>query len=301
MSMKRSVRLMFAMSFAAATVLASYAQQPGSASAQSGNGPAGGYDNLQILANRLLEHPGDADCPKHKCKLLVLDFVTADNRSTVYGRKLADQLAQELAEQDRKIEVMDRAQLHSYLERERITLTQDDGLSRAVGADLNATTVLLCSLGRVDDNSMEASGRMLSVVNKDHTGNREHVDLLAPVSQVDLSPVEVAPLPPYQQTANGEAVYRAGAKGVSLPRCTYTPNPSYSDAARKARLNGLIMAEAIISAEGTLEEVRILRGLPGGLNENALRALKTWRCTPSAKDGRPVAVTVPLEVNFRLY
>lgn len=300
MPMRQLVRLMFAAWFAVASALVSYAQQPGSMPTQGG-GPAGDFGNLRTLASRLLEHPGDADCHKHKCKLLVLDFVTADNRSSVYGRQLADQLAQELAKQDQEIEVMDRARLHAYLENERVTLTQDDGISRAVGQDLNATTVVLCLLGRIDDDTMEASGRMLSVGHNDHTGTREHVDLLAPISQADASPVQVAPLPPYLRTASGEPIYRAGAKGVSLPRCTYMPNPPYSDAARKARLSGSLMVEAIITPQGTLEGLRIVRGLPGGLNQNALATLKTWRCSPSLKDGQPVPVAVPFEVNFRLY
>ena len=96
-------------------------------------------------------------------------------------------------------------------------------------------------------------------------------------------------------------MYRAGANGVSLPRCSYMPNPPYSENARKFRISGSLLVEAVITSEGKLEDPRIVRGLPGGLNENALATLKNWRCDPALKDGKPVAVVVPFEVNFRLY
>ena len=96
-------------------------------------------------------------------------------------------------------------------------------------------------------------------------------------------------------------MYKAGVDGTGLPKCTYMPNPAYSEGARKLHLNGQVTAEAVIASDGKLENVRIVRGLPGGLNEQTIAALQTWRCQPALKDGKPVATLVPFTVNFRTY
>jgi protein TonB len=79
------------------------------------------------------------------------------------------------------------------------------------------------------------------------------------------------------------------------------PNPPYSDGARKAGISGVMKVEAIVTTEGKLEDIRIQSGLPGGLNKNALDTLKSWRCKPATKDGKPIPVLVPFEINFRLH
>ena len=50
-----------------------------------------------------------------------------------------------------------------------------------------------------------------------------------------------------------------------------------------------------------MENVRFVRGLPGGLNESAIATIRTWRCEPAVKEDKPVAVVIEMTVNFRLY
>jgi TonB family protein len=79
------------------------------------------------------------------------------------------------------------------------------------------------------------------------------------------------------------------------------PNPGYAEEALKFRVNGTIRAEAVVTAEGRMENVRIVNGLPGGLNENAIATMQTWRCEPAVKEDKPVAAIVEMTVNFRSY
>jgi TonB family protein len=79
------------------------------------------------------------------------------------------------------------------------------------------------------------------------------------------------------------------------------PNPGYAEEARKFQVNGTITAEAVVTAEGRMKNVRIVHGLPGGLNENAIATIQTWRCEPAVKEAKTVAVVTELEVNFRSY
>jgi TonB family protein len=66
-------------------------------------------------------------------------------------------------------------------------------------------------------------------------------------------------------------------------------------------VSGSIVTEAVLNTNGRLENLRISRGLPGGLNETTLATMRTWRCSPAQMDGKNVPVRIQFEVNFRLY
>jgi hypothetical protein len=285
----------------AITLVGAYAQQ----SAQKPSPPAPKYEGLSALASKLLGYAESADCFKGNCKLLVTNFVLQDGHGCAYGRQLADQLSTELAKQEPKIQLVDRSALQLYLEKERIPSEQSkNSVNRAIGIDLGATTVLVGTIKRLDDNMVELSARMLSVSDKDHFESSADVDLFAPSSSVDLSPSEpYALLPPFPtQTDRGEIIYDiAPGRVVSLPRCMFMPNPPMSETSRKVGINAGILVEGIVSLNGKIEDLRVIRGLPGGLNENTLETLKTWRCVPGEKDGKPVPIVVPFEVNFRTF
>jgi TonB family protein len=96
-------------------------------------------------------------------------------------------------------------------------------------------------------------------------------------------------------------VARAGVNGTTIPACLYCPTPSYTDEARAAKLSGNIVLQVVVSAAGRTETIHVLRGLGYGLDQSAVETVRTWRFRPAvAADGEPVAVTVPIQVAFRL-
>ena len=97
----------------------------------------------------------------------------------------------------------------------------------------------------------------------------------------------------------GGGVYRIGG-GVSAPVPIFKPEPEYSEEARKAKFQGAVMLAIIILPDGTTSNIRVIRPLGLGLDEKAIEAVQKWRFRPSMKDGKPVAVTANVEVNFRL-
>jgi hypothetical protein len=150
-----------------------------------------------------------------------------------------------------------------------------------------------------DDDTVLLSATLIDSADKHWRGYTALVNLPAPKSPADLAPSEPFPdLPPITTTASGETVVMHGGPS---PTCFYMPNPPYSDEARKLKVNGYIIAEAIINTHGSLENLRISRGLPGGLNETTLTTMRTWRCHPAQLDGKNVPVQLHFEVNFRLY
>ncbi len=102
-------------------------------------------------------------------------------------------------------------------------------------------------------------------------------------------PVEVEP-----------GVYRTG-HGVSIPKMIYGPEPAYTDKARKKKLQGVVILQIIVTAEGTTRGVTVQKSLSPDLDESAIMAVSKWKFEPAMKDGQPVAVQIAVEVNFHLY
>jgi TonB family protein len=96
-------------------------------------------------------------------------------------------------------------------------------------------------------------------------------------------------------------IYRAGADGIGTPVCIRCAHPGYSKKARADKLQGSVELEAIISLEGKVTKVTLVRGIGEGLDEKAIEAVKLWKFKPAVdRAGNPVDVFVPIEVTFRL-
>ena len=97
----------------------------------------------------------------------------------------------------------------------------------------------------------------------------------------------------------GGGLYRVGG-GVSPPTILSRIEPVYSEEARKAKYQGVVVLSAIVRKDGSIEIVKVIRSLGLGLDENAIAALKRWKFRPGMKGGKPVDVALNIEVNFSL-
>lgn len=107
-------------------------------------------------------------------------------------------------------------------------------------------------------------------------------------------------LGPGSGAGTGGGVFRVGG-GVSAPRTIYAPDPEYSEEARKAKFQGVVVLHLIVGPDGRPRDIRVARNLGMGLDDKAIEAVRTWRFEPARKDGQPVAVAINVEVNFNLY
>ncbi len=99
---------------------------------------------------------------------------------------------------------------------------------------------------------------------------------------------------------DGKGHPHAGGNGHGAPVCTYCPIPSFSDEAVKSRYQGKVLLRALITADGRVTNISIVRGLGMGLDENAIATVRTWRLAPArGPDGKPAAVWTLIEVIFR--
>lgn len=96
-------------------------------------------------------------------------------------------------------------------------------------------------------------------------------------------------------------VYRID-KEIEAPRLVKDIKPNYTAAALGAKVQGKVIMEAVVQADGTVGDVRIARSLDReyGLDDEAVRTVKLWKFEPGTKDGTPVPVLVTVEMAFTL-
>ena len=81
----------------------------------------------------------------------------------------------------------------------------------------------------------------------------------------------------------------------------YKTLPGYTEEARKNRVEGIVLLEVVVRANGSVDNAKVVRGLGFGLDESALREVVTkWKFKPGTLEGRPVDVQALIEVSFRL-
>ena len=96
-------------------------------------------------------------------------------------------------------------------------------------------------------------------------------------------------------------VFQSGKDGVGYATCDYCPNPNYSDQALKARYEGAVTLQAVITAQGRAKKIKVVKSPGLGLDKEAVDVVKRWRFKPAlGPNGNPVDVEVPIDVTFRL-
>ncbi|HEY2382524.1 MAG TPA: energy transducer TonB [Terriglobia bacterium] len=88
--------------------------------------------------------------------------------------------------------------------------------------------------------------------------------------------------------------------GVTGPKLIYRVEPEYSEEARKARFEGVVILEAIVRRDGGVDLIHVIRSVGLGLDQNAVDAVRKWRFRPATKNGSPVDVPVKVEVTFNI-
>lgn len=85
------------------------------------------------------------------------------------------------------------------------------------------------------------------------------------------------------------------------PKAVYSPDPEFTQKARKKKFNGTIILETTVGTDGHTYDIRVVQPAKYGLDEQAVKALRQWKFEPGTKDGQPVPVSIQVEVDFRLY
>jgi protein TonB len=105
---------------------------------------------------------------------------------------------------------------------------------------------------------------------------------------------------PGEGGGTGGGIFRMGS-GATPPRAIFSPEPEFSEEARKAKYQGVCTLGVVVDAQGRPTNIRVLSSLGMGLDEKAIAAVKTWRFEPAMKDGHAVRFEIAVEVDFHLY
>jgi periplasmic protein TonB len=110
---------------------------------------------------------------------------------------------------------------------------------------------------------------------------------------------DTLPQPPIPPTPPApKQVYQVGGN-IRPPQKIRDVAPRYPAMAQASRVEGIVILEALISEDGSVQNVRVLRGKPL-LDDAATDAVRQWRFTPPLLNGQPVPVVMTVTVSFSL-
>lgn len=97
----------------------------------------------------------------------------------------------------------------------------------------------------------------------------------------------------------GGGPYRPGS-GITPPQILREVKADYTEDARRRGIQGEVLLEIVVRRDGGVGDVRLIRGLDGGLNDRAITAVRQWRWEPARRLGQAVDVVVEVAVEFTL-
>jgi TonB family protein len=246
---------------------------------------------ISKLAARIAEPLQKANATK----VVVADLRGPEGQAHPIGKYLADQLSASLQKDFPNLQVIDRPQQntdpneHAHSGDEGRDLKEMKKWAR----DLGANVVITGSFAKV------SLGIGVSLGSAFCNGSRR-----SPAQATGLIPItdEIAAVSADPIPSPKDGIAGAGRGGTTVPTCVYCPDPLYTSAARAAKYQGRVVLNVVVTAEGRATDIHVAKGTGLGLEENAIEAVKKWRFKPAVgPDGNPVAVSIPIEVTFRLY
>ncbi len=102
------------------------------------------------------------------------------------------------------------------------------------------------------------------------------------------------------KSSNPSTTDNTKGSNITRPVPLNHPRPNYTDRASEARIEGVVRVLALVGTDGNVKQVRVVKGLPHGLTEEAVNAVKMMRFKPAMKDGVHVEYWMPVELEFEM-
>jgi TonB family protein len=105
--------------------------------------------------------------------------------------------------------------------------------------------------------------------------------------------------PKFDSTATAQRPATAAAERVTLAKATAGPEPAYPSLSRQMKVQGSVLLQAFIGADGMIQDLRVLSG-PAILASAAREAARQWQFKPYLQNGQPVETQAKITVNFTI-
>jgi TonB family protein len=178
-------------------------------------------------------------------------------------------------------------------------------VSGVTGADLKQRIVRIVTQGSVDKLGFLKKLLLVAIGTGAVTAPIVAGLIKAPVAtaqsiRANLNPTPMMMGSASHHVADPQQIYHVGGD-VTAPKLVYVPDPEYTEQARRAKYQGVCVISTVVDAQGNPTHVQVVRQLGMGLDNKAVEAVKQYKFEPGMRLGKPVAVGVKIEVNFRLY
>jgi TonB family protein len=256
---------------------------------------------MDSLASRVAEQIRQSKIDPAFPKIFVIDFSNAsDKRFSKLGSLLADDLAQSLVGYASGFQVQDRKSFNAYLKENWMGL--DDLPSEAVcltlARSMGGAGVVRGTIETDANQQMRVSLRI------DGLGQAWSGDAQFPSTEA-LQELSKQPAISYARAPESitvePGVLQPGVDGASLPVCVFCPSPDYTDLARTAKYRGTVELSLIVTKDGVVNSVLVLKGAPFALTQKAIDAVQKWKFKPAKFHGQSVPARVPVDIEFQLY
>jgi TonB family protein len=229
----------------------------------------------------------------------VFDFSGPGNQVTSLGAKLADDLSVALAKSSQELQLIDRSQIEERREKDFYApdIVLDSPLIFAFADELKAKALVLGTISLGPDNRISIDLRPYRVSDgKGIDGVRVSFPLSPEMAGLMVKKISLGNAAEFLNYPKG------GAAGYTSAKCIKCPRADYTEMAMRQRVQGMVVLYTVVGIDGRVDDIAVVKGLPGGLTAAAINAVKRWQLKPATgPDGKPAATREIIEVVFQRF
>lgn len=235
-------------------------------------------------------------------RLVIVFFSEPGNGSTELGAKVAREFAAALKTDG--ISLVNGAMFQATAQKDKVATSAltNPATAGCIASDAGAELIVSGMLRPVG-NRIDVSVSVIRAQNaKEIFRAKTDFDRSPEIDKLEFDALP-APDAGGAKKASASGAPEAGKNGYTEPICVYCPNPQYSDRAFAMKEQGTVVLDVVIAPDGRAHSATILHGLSCGLNQVVINSVENvYRFKPAnGPDGKPAAVHMLLEVDFRVY
>jgi TonB family protein len=263
--------------------------------------PRAAQEQMDSLASHVAEQIRQSKIDSAFPKIFVIDFSNAsDKQFSKLGTLLADDLALSLAGYASGFQVQDRKSFNDYLKENWMGLDelQSEAVCLTLARSMGGAGVVRGTI------ETDAKQQLRISVNIDGLGITWSGEAEFPLTGA-LQELLKQPAISYERSSGSlptePGVLQPGVDGATLPVCVFCPSPDYTDLARTAKYRGTVELSLIVTKDGVVNSIVVLKGAPFSLTQKAIDAVQKWKFKRAKLRGQSVSVRVPVDIEFQLY